>query len=215
MKCGGYFVLIVCFLLSSCSSQIGFNTQEMKSLEIALQELQTEVADVKHALNNAQVELQLLDEKFKTQDVALKSQAKSSSYQQLTNQIALVEKKLLQLEKAQEKTVGDLMQLGAYANQTSAMLGQYKEKISELQQLLASHTQRLDEIIQLKSTLSSISKAMQGSSNETSLKTYRVKSGDSLEKIARRYQMTVEELKKLNQLESDRIVIGQELKIGH
>lgn len=44
-------------------------------------------------------------------------------------------------------------------------------------------------------------------------KIYRVKSGDVLGKIARRYKVTVRQLKQWNNLRSDRINIGQRLKI--
>ena len=43
---------------------------------------------------------------------------------------------------------------------------------------------------------------------------YKVKSGDSLGKIARKYHCTIKQLKNWNNLRSDRINIGQRLKVG-
>lgn len=43
---------------------------------------------------------------------------------------------------------------------------------------------------------------------------YKVKSGDSLGKIAKKYHCTVKQLKTWNNLKSDRINIGQRLKVG-
>ena len=43
---------------------------------------------------------------------------------------------------------------------------------------------------------------------------YRVKSGDNLGKIARKYHSSVRQLKSWNNLKSDRIAIGQRLKVG-
>ena len=47
---------------------------------------------------------------------------------------------------------------------------------------------------------------------DVSSSTYRVKSGDTLYSIARRHNMTVAQLKSLNQLTSDMIIVGQTLK---
>ncbi|MDR7002200.1 LysM peptidoglycan-binding domain-containing protein [Neobacillus niacini] len=50
-------------------------------------------------------------------------------------------------------------------------------------------------------------------SSKTTTNTYVVTKGDSLSKIAIKYKLTVSDLKKLNQLKSDRIKVGQKLKV--
>jgi LysM repeat protein len=42
---------------------------------------------------------------------------------------------------------------------------------------------------------------------------YKVKEGDTLEKIANDYDVTIDNIKEWNSLKSDKIIIGQELKI--
>ena len=42
---------------------------------------------------------------------------------------------------------------------------------------------------------------------------YKVKAGDSLEKIAKANNTTVDKIKKINSMQQDLIVIGQEIKI--
>ncbi|BEV38428.1 peptidoglycan endopeptidase LytE [Bacillus stercoris] len=57
------------------------------------------------------------------------------------------------------------------------------------------------------------STSSKGSSSSSSSSTYKVKSGDSLWKISKKYGMTVNELKKLNGLKSDLLRVGQVLKL--
>ena len=57
------------------------------------------------------------------------------------------------------------------------------------------------------------SRTSSASSSSTQWTYYKVKSGDNLGKIARRYHCSVSQLKAWNNLKSDRIAIGQKLKI--
>lgn len=52
-----------------------------------------------------------------------------------------------------------------------------------------------------------------GASTASSGKVHRVRSGDTLSEIARRYGTTVSKLRSANGLTSNRLRIGQELKI--
>ncbi len=99
------------------------------------------------------------------------------------------------LEKTIEKMHVDLRSLMAYASQTTASLSQYRDHIAEIDK-------RLEEIVKLRLAL-----------NQVSAETYQVKPGDSLEKIARKFQVSTEALKRENRLSSDKIIVGQELAI--
>jgi peptidoglycan endopeptidase LytE len=52
-----------------------------------------------------------------------------------------------------------------------------------------------------------------GSSGGASPLTYRVRQGDTLSKIARQFATTVDSLKRMNRLSSDRISIGLRLTV--
>jgi LysM repeat protein len=180
-----------------------------------LDEFRIELDDLKHALKTVQVDLGLLDERLKKQDHSLtqvkdQSQGKdASSLSLLTVQVNALEKKVSGLEKSLEKAANDLRTLNATSTQVL-------NKIQEVEQNLLSHEKRLDEVVKLKGTLTTISKAIhQRSSCEapSSTKSYRVKAGDSLEKIARMNHISVEIIRKLNNLSSDKIVAGQELRL--
>jgi len=111
------------------------------------------------------------------------------------------QKKIALLEKSIDKLTGDLRALTAFATQTTTSLTQYRDHIAEIDK-------KLGEISNLRSTLTQISK------NYTiQEQTYQVKPGDSLEKIARKFQISVETIKKTNHLTSDKIVVGQELAV--
>ena len=54
-------------------------------------------------------------------------------------------------------------------------------------------------------------KEIREESNEIAF--YRVKAGDSIEKIARLFGTTPEQIKKINQLHNDLILVGQEIRV--
>ncbi|WEZ01376.2 peptidoglycan endopeptidase LytE [Bacillus subtilis] len=90
----------------------------------------------------------------------------------------------------------------------------YGMTINELKKLngLKSDLLRVGQVLKLKgSTSSSNSSSSKVSSSSTS--TYKVKSGDSLSKIASKYGTTVSKLKSLNGLKSDVIYVNQVLKV--
>ncbi|MCY8998013.1 LysM peptidoglycan-binding domain-containing protein [Bacillus inaquosorum] len=90
----------------------------------------------------------------------------------------------------------------------------YGMTVSELKKLngLKSDLLRIGQVLKLKgSTSSSSSSSSKVISSSTS--TYKVKSGDSLSKIASKYGTTVSKLKSLNGLKSDLIYAGQVLKV--
>ncbi len=192
------YAIPILLLISGCSNSrmASFNSDSAKG-EWALEEVRIELGDVKHALNATQVELRLLEEKV--------SHTKEADH--ISQQVAALEKKILQLEKAHERTLADLRQINHLTGQTAETLSEYKEKCRDLDQ-------RFDELAKLKTTLSSISKSLAPKpAAPAGTSTYRIQPGDSLEKIARKYSTTVEELKRLNHLESDRIIVGKEIQV--
>jgi LysM repeat protein len=208
-------LLCLGLMVYGCTSQFGSMRSDKQESALALDEMRIELADVKHALHTYQVEMKILEDKLKLQqnsvssiknDSLKKQQPKLSEF---SLQLAALEKKIEHLEKTQEKAIADLRQLSSHANQTS-------HSLTQIEQQLTSHGKRLDDVAKLKATLSSISKAVNPkNSSNAAFKKYQVKAGDSLEKVARSHQVTVDAIKKMNGLENDRISAGQEIKIPY
>jgi LysM repeat protein len=151
--------------------------------------MRLEIADLKHELKSALVDLNLLDERVRKD-----AQKPQTANQPSSAQLSALEKKVASLEKLLEKAISDLRSLNSTTTQALT-------KIHDLEKEITTHDQRLAEVNQLKGTLTSISKAI--GSTTPSEAFYRVKAGDSLEKIARNHKISVDTLKKLEQLQSD------------
>lgn len=184
-------IFLIPLLFWGCASQFAA-LQNNRQYDIAIEEVRTEVADLKHALHGAEVEIHLLEEKLETPP---------SKTSELNETLLSLQRKIAILERNQDKLAGDIRSLSNHAHQTTASLSQYREQIQELDI-------RFEDLNKIKNTLSSISKSMGGSKT-----TYRVKPNDSLEKIAREYQVSIKALKQLNNLTNDTIKVDQELII--
>ncbi len=174
------------------STQATVNRSTVEEVRIAL-------LDVRQAFSEQKMEIQLLEEKV----TKLKPATQTTT--------SVLESRIRRLEKTLEKIESDLHQLSAHANQTTESLVEYRNQIQAIDSQCKIQTTRLDEIAKLKGTLNSISQAI--SKTTPSDHIYTVRSGDSLEKIARKYDTSVDSLKKLNRLSNNTILIGQELKI--
>jgi LysM repeat protein len=179
--------------------------QDKHENTVALNEMRSELADLKHALNNAQVEIQILEEQVQNQESLSKKAKPGTSFPNDSR----LEKRIAALEQMQEKIHADLKQLSSHANQTTTCLQQYSTKISEIEQNM--ERQRGDLKSSLKTLTSSLSTDVASNSNPSTY--YKVKSGDSLEKIARNHNVSVDALKKANRLSQNKILVGQELII--
>lgn len=189
-------------LISMCTLLISGCTSTLTALrgnnDHLFEEMKTEIADLKHALHGTEVEVKLLEERLDSKETVAAPAGKGD--------IASLQHKIAVLEKTIDKMNVDLRSLMTYANQTTSSLTQYRDHIQEIDR-------KLDEVTKLRSTLSQISKTYSAPETSATASAYKVKSGDSLEKIARKFHVPVESLKKENNLSSDKIVIGQELLI--
>jgi len=209
----------------------------MDQLNQAIQQLRTKVADLRHEMNNHESEIRTLEEKFQTQDSSLEQlrEQLTTTLDQQKSQIQGVtsasDQKLEILNQTQRNletlvrgVFSDMQQLRTQANESVTALGQYKQKINEMEQLMTlqnQHIQNLEaalrsivDALQLKDPVKEVAaKNNTVHKNTADSKIYKVQSGDSLEKIAKRYNVSVPALREYNQLTNDRIVVGQIIKI--
>lgn len=184
----------------------------------ALREMRATIDDLRHEVNNHETEIKTYDEKLQSLETIIDSLRQQSSditqahKEALKDSSATIEMKLNSLETTTKGLVSDLKQFKNHANDTATALSQYKQKLAELEKMIEMQNQNLDS---LQSALKSLTDALQVKTSFTgsSEKTYRVSSGDSLEKIARKHHTTIQAIKELNGLTQDRIIVGQTLKV--
>lgn len=161
--------------------------------------------DLKHQLENHEVEMQMYEERLRTQETIVDSlreqflDATLSQKEQFKGNTVAMEKKVLRVESDLAKSIEDLREMREHANQTSAVLTDYKKKIASLE----------GDLQQLQNDFEFLLKTLQVENQRT----YTVQSGDMLEKIARKNGTTVTALKAANQLKNDKIFVGQKLKL--
>lgn len=202
-------------IIQACSPLKSSPNDEKHQLELTLHEVQTNLDDLRHDINCFQTELQILDGRIKYYENTLASlkqndlEKHQARIEQISQQIQTLEKKWTSLDRTQQGDTKDLRDLSSQANETIAALSQFKDRIGELEQEIFSQNRRFDELAKLKGNIENLAKGLRGES----FKIYKVRAGDSLEKIARAHKTGVDQIKKLNGLDQDLIVVGQELKI--
>lgn len=179
-------------------------------MELSLHKVRTEVEDIKHDLNTYEIEHHVIEGKLIDQEQTIATlrqqvaELKSGKLDSFVQELQNLEKKLHQVSKKQDKIVADIRQLSTHANDTTTALAQYKDKLSQFETAIQGQNVQLHEIQKIKE---GISKLAEGE------KTYVVQPGDTLEKIAKKNDTTVEQLKAVNKMTTDLIVIDQLLNL--
>lgn len=119
--------------------------------------------------------------------------------------------KIVTHEKSINGFANDLEKLQTHANDSSEALGSYKEQMKRMEDVLKSQTKNVDK---LKKAMASLLEAVGGTDGSLdSYRIYHVQPGDSLGVIAQKHNTTIRDIKDLNGLTKDTIIVGQKLKI--
>jgi LysM repeat protein len=154
--------------------------------------------DVEREIENTQTEVRLLEEKLNVQETivdALREQlfdAKNVQKDLVKGSESILDGKIIAMEGTLKGVVTDIKTLQSHLNETAKSLSSIQKDMVHMQQAM---------------------KQLMGALKEDSPSAYRVKPGDSLDKIARHFGVSVQRIKEQNQLKGDRIVTGQALTI--
>jgi LysM repeat protein len=216
-------LLVVALALTSAQKRYEF----AEETNTALREMRDSVSDFKHELNNHETEIKMLTEKLENQSTTLDSvrqqalDVSQANKDLVKNSLGSIESKVTALETSSRGLIADFKQLKTHANDSTTALEQYEQRIAKLEKLIEVTNRNLSN---LENALTALTGAMSvkdgvdshvssSSASSADGKSYKVKNGDSLEKIAKNNGTTIKAIKELNQLTSDKIRIGQTLKL--
>jgi LysM repeat protein len=175
------------------------------------------INQVRHGLNNHEHELRQNDEKFNSMESILDNMQRQLQDHSKTHKEhlhaskAVLDSKVGDLELVIKGLLVDLNQIKSRVNESVSSLSQYKQQLTTLEKAVEVQNQNIES---LHSSMKTLMQVLQGGENaEATAEHYTVKSGDNLEKIAIGHSTTVKAIKELNSLATDRIKIGQKLKL--
>jgi chromosome segregation ATPase len=198
-------------LLVSCSNLVVSQRSDKQQMEFSVQKLKNEIEDLKQEMKAYQIEVGILEGKImnhdedlgylQAQDLPGKNGGRSLDSQ------TLVEKKVLEIERTLDLLVRRFDRIEIESKEIAKSVGIYKQRFQDYEKFLQSQNDSIQELGKLKKNL----KDIREDALETT--TYRVRAGDSIDKIARQFGTTPEQLKKMNQLHNDLILVGQEIRV--
>ena len=209
-----YALLFIFAIFAGCSPLKTSQHDEKHQWELTLHEVQTNVDDLRHDTNCFNTEIQLLGARIKCFENALAGlkaqeiEKQQSRIDQIAQQLLSIEKKWASFEKKQEASKEGLEGLSLHAKETTMALTQFKDRMTELESEILTQSRRLETLSKLRANIDSLVKTLKAEG-----RAYKVRPGDSLEKIAKAHKIDVATLKEMNELKQDLLVVDQELKV--
>lgn len=199
---------LAALLLTGCTAMNGGDGEEVTT------------SSLKHELNNCYAEISILERQVDLLESAVNSlhdeiaNTSEESRSIVRDKTKTLHNKVGALEKKTGGMVADIGTIKNHSNETASALKTLQKQMQKLESSSKS------DITALEGAMRSLMAAMQGGSQNIAAidrgaaHTYRVRTGDTLEKIARKNNTTIDAIKELNQLRSeDFIIAGQELLI--
>ncbi len=205
--------------LVACSSLLLVGSLFAEAPTTSIQSLNRSVQNMSYNISNQDKELAYLKQKIQNQESTLDSMhnevsslIKAAKESQKSTG-AEVSTKLKGMEKNIDKLVSDLKQFKKHANETSSSFKEIQKTLAEQQEITSLQARQIKE---LETALRHIATALQTKASDSIIDSngmYHVKSGDTLDKIAKAHGTTIDAIKKENNLSKDIIYPGQKLQI--
>lgn len=187
----------------------------------AIKDLRAIVDRLRHQVSNHETEIRMYDEKLNNVDSIIDSvrdqlnDTAKLHKEQLKGSSATLDEKIASLETSSKALAADLRQFKTFATESNTVLGQYKQRIADLERVIEQQNQNIEH---LQAAMKAMMDALQVKSGlevtpAGSTALYKIKPGDSLEKIARNNKTTVQAIKQLNGMTNDKIVVGKQIKL--
>lgn len=190
---------VAALCLTACSTQQVAYRDDLQQQTFLIDSLRTELADASRAARSAASELSLMQERLDRQEETIQHLA---TKHELQGAIRNVDERLATLDLRHSQVLTDLRKLAGHSEEKGQTLKAAREEIASLRKELSQ------QVGNCKQALESVVALVQSDG-----RTYRVKSGDSLARVAKANSTTVERLKEANGLLSDTIYPDQELVI--
>lgn len=187
---------------------------------LALREMRDSIDSMRHEVDNHETEMRMFGENINNQETTITSlrqlvqESNQANKDQIKGSANALEMKIAHLESVNKSLIADMSQLKNHANSFSDSLTLYEQKMRELEKKVAVQNQNIDN---MQEAIRSLVDAMQFKDTknfiapEGSSKTYRIKAGDSLEKIARNNNTTVKALKEINHLTNENRIVADQI----
>lgn len=191
--------------------------------QIQIREIRDTLEDLKREVRNHEIEMKAIEERSHSIDGTLDSiraelKETHQAQKEITkNNLGNLEMKIGSLETNSKGLTSDVKQIRNSFNESQDTLKAFKDRIGQLEESIRSLNSNMKLLEQALNTVLDAIKLEAGSVPVSpGGKTYRVKPGDSLEKIAKQNGITVKEIRRLNNMAPDQnqIRVNQLLKLA-
>lgn len=199
----------------------GARTRYDDDQQIVIKELRDSLDDLKREIRNQESEMKAFAERNNSVDMAIDSirtelkETHQAQKEISKNNLGQLEMKIGSLETANKGLAADVKQIRGGFNDSQETLKAFKDRINQLEKSIEALNRNVEHLEKALNNVMDAFKVEAGNSGTpTGSKIYKVKAGDSLEKIAKQNGVTVRAIKELNGLTKDQIHVGQTLKLA-